>query len=87
MEIWLEFYGYEVPTWIPTFIHQASYESYFLFNMDIAWAPDGLRNNQKDREVLLDFFKRKLNYYNKNWILVSGQGVERVENVLKYIED
>lgn len=86
MEIWLEFYGYEVPNWIPTFIHQASYESYFLFNTDIAWVPDGLRNNQNDREVLLNLFKRKLNYYNKNWILVSGQGDERIENVLKYIE-
>jgi hypothetical protein len=48
--------------------------------------PDGLRNNQNDREVLLNLFKRKLNYYNKNWILVSGQGDERIENVLKYIE-
>ena len=86
MEIWLEFYGYEVPNWIPTFIHQASYESYFLFNTDIAWVPDGLRNNQNDREVLLNLFKRKLNYYNKNWILVSGQDDERIENVLKYIE-
>jgi hypothetical protein len=47
---------------------------------------DGLRNNQNDREVLLNLFKRKLNYYNKNWILISGQGDERVENVLTYIE-
>ncbi len=85
IEIWLEYYGHEVPNWIPTFIHQSSYETYFLFNTDIAWVPDGLRNNQSDRETLLNLFKRKLNYYNKNWILISGEGEERVENVLRYI--
>lgn len=87
IEIWLEYYGHEVPNWIPTFIHQSSYETYFLFNTDIAWVPDGLRNNQSDRETLLNLFKRKLNYYNKNWILISGEGEERVENVLRYIEE
>lgn len=85
IEIWLEYYGHEVPNWIPTFIHQSSYETYFLFNTDIAWVPDGLRNNQSDRETLLNLFKRKLNYYNKNWILISGEGGQRVENVLRYI--
>jgi nicotinamide riboside kinase len=85
IEIWLEYYGHEVPNWISTFIHQSSYETYFLFNTDIAWVSDGLRNNQSDRETLLNLFKRKLNYYNKNWILISGEGKERVENVLRYI--
>lgn len=86
IEIWLEFYGYEVPSWIPTFIHQSHYDKYFLFDMDIPWVSDGLRNNEADRETLLNLFKKKLNFYNKNWEIVSGQGEERISCVLNSIE-
>ena len=87
IEIWLEFYGYEVPSWIPTFIHQSHYDKYFLFDMDIPWVSDGLRTNEGDRELLLNLFKKKLNYYNKNWELVSGQGEARTLGVLQSIKE
>jgi nicotinamide riboside kinase len=87
MEVWLDFYGYEVPNWIPTFIYQSNYEKYFLFDIDIPWISDGLRNNEKDREELFTLFKRKLNFYNKNWELVQGQGEERTLSVLQFIKE
>jgi nicotinamide riboside kinase len=87
MEVWLDFYGYEVPNWISTFIYQSSYEKYFLFDIDIPWISDGLRNNEKDREELFTLFKRKLNFYNKNWELVQGQGEERTLSVLQFIKE
>jgi nicotinamide riboside kinase len=87
IEIWLEYYEYEVPSWISTFIYQSSYEKYFLFDIDIPWVSDGLRNNEGDRELLLNQFKKKLNYYNKNWELVQGQGEERTLGVLQAIKD
>jgi nicotinamide riboside kinase len=86
IEIWLEYYEYEVPSWISTFIYQSSYEKYFLFDIDIPWVSDGLRNNERDRELLLNQFKKKLNYYNKNWELVSGQGEARTLGVLQAIK-
>lgn len=87
IEIWLEYYEYEVPSWISTFIYQSSYEKYFLFDIDIPWVSDGLRNNERDRELLLNQFKKKLNYYNKNWELVQGQGEERTLSILQAIKD
>lgn len=87
IEIWLEFLGYEVPNWISTFIHQSTYDKYFLFDIDIPWVSDGLRNNEHDRDSLLNQFKKKLNYYNKNWELVSGIGEVRILSVLQSIQD
>lgn len=87
IEIWLEYYDYEVPSWIPTFIHQSSYEKYFLFDTDIPWVADGLRNNKCDRDFLLNLFKMKLNYYTKNWELISGKGEDRILSVLQSIHD
>ena len=87
IEVWLDFYGYEMPNWISTFIYQANYEKYFLFDIDIPWISDGLRNNEKDREALSNLFKKKLNYYNKNWEIARGQGKMRIQNVLISIEN
>ena len=87
IEVWLDFYGYEMPNWISTFIYQANYEKYFLFDIDIPWISDGLRNNEKDREALSNLFKKKLNYYNKNWVLVSGNGEGRTLSVLQSIKE
>ena len=76
-----------MPNWISTFIYQANYEKYFLFDIDIPWISDGLRNNEKDREALSNLFKKKLNYYNKNWEIARGQGKMRIQNVLISIEN
>lgn len=87
IEIWLEYYEYEVPSWISTYIYQSNYEKYFLFDIDIPWVSDGLRTNEGDRELLLNLFKKKLNCYNKNWELVSGQGEPRTLGVLQSIKE
>jgi len=85
IEIWLEFYGFEVPSWIPNFIYQSHYENYFLFDIDLPWVSDNLRSNPADRDVLLKCFQRKLNYYNKSWTLISGINNARTQRVLDLI--
>jgi len=85
IEIWLEFYGYEIPNWISDYIHLANYEKYFLFDTDVEWKDDALRNNPHDRSKLLEMFVRKLSYYNKNWEFVKGQREERLEQILQSI--
>lgn len=86
IEIWLEYYQYEVPSWISNAIEQSSYTQYLLFDIDIAWQIDPLRNNPNDRKEILERFIRKLNYYRKPWQWVRGQDDERVNCALEIIQ-
>lgn len=70
IEIWLEFYHMTVPDWIPLHIRSCDYR-YLLFDTDIPWTPDELRNNPHDRAVLLESFKQKLNHYEKKYEMVK----------------
>ncbi len=71
IEIWLEFYGYKVPDWIPSYILQCQYH-YFLLNTDVPWVADALRNNPNDRLVLFNLFEEKLKHYQKQYTIISG---------------
>jgi nicotinamide riboside kinase len=86
IEIWLEFYGFQVPSWISEMIYRIEIDYYFLMDIDVPWVADPLRANPNDRAMLLEKFKRKLNFYNKNWTLVSGNFDEREAMINSYIE-
>lgn len=86
IEVWLEYHGCEVPQWLTNYIHTMRYERYFLFDIDIPWIQDDLRAHGNDRIDILNRFRRKLNFYNKDWQFVSGQGEIRlglIENEIR----
>lgn len=86
IQIWLEYLHYDVPSWLEDYIRMSNYTCYLLFNTDIPWVEDSLRANRNDRDEILQLFIRKLNFYQKNWILINGNGEDRIMNVQKVIE-
>jgi nicotinamide riboside kinase len=70
IEIWLEFYGYRVPEWIPKYLETCDY-NYYLFHTDLPWVADGLRNNPHDRDILFQRFVDKLTQYQKRYKIVD----------------
>ncbi len=66
IEIWLEFYGYDIPSWIPEYIQDCHYE-YVLLDTNIPWVADDLRNNPQDRFKITEMFRSKLDHYKKSY--------------------
>lgn len=71
LEIWLDYYGMIVPNWISDHIKYCKYE-YFLFDTNIEWVEDGLRDNPNDRKELLGMFQDRLKFYQKGFEVVTN---------------
>lgn len=71
MEIWLEFYNFKVPSWISEHIQSCNYV-YFLFDTDLPWVYDGLRNNPNDRSLIFELFEKKLSHYKKEYKIIRS---------------
>lgn len=84
IQIWLEYLNYEVPEWIITSIKTAEYKKYFLCDIDIPWVADDLRKNEHDRKEIMQLFIDKLEFNRKDYVIIKGQGDERIQNVLNY---
>jgi nicotinamide riboside kinase len=85
IQIWMEYLNFEVPDWIIQDIKKANYEKYFLCDIDIPWVGDDLRKNQHYRKEIMQLFIDKLEFYQKDYVIIQGEGEERIQNVLKYL--
>lgn len=86
IQIWLDYFHYEVPKWIVDSIHNSDYEVYFLCDIDIPWVADPLRTNKYDRQNIMQRFIDKLEFYKKCYVLISGnleKRINQVENIIK----
>lgn len=66
IEIWLEFYGFDIPSWISEYIQHCHYE-YVLLDTNVPWVADDLRNNPQDRSKITEMFRSKLDHYKKRY--------------------
>ena len=63
------------------------YDRYFLFDIDVPWVNDGLRDlgDEKKREVMYEIFKNELDRRNIPYVKVQGDWDEREKIILKEI--
>ena len=63
------------------------YDLYFLFDIDVPWVHDGLRDlgDEKKREEMHDLFKGELDRRNIPYVKVQGDWEEREKIVIKEI--
>lgn len=59
-----------------------TYAKYFLFDIDVPWIADGMRDLHDNRQAMFDVFKHELEIRNISYIFVRGNYEER-ENFLK----
>ena len=71
IEVWLAFYGYDIPSWIPEYIQDCHYE-YVLLDTNVPWIADSLRNNPQDRSIITEIFRSKLDHYKKSYKTLSS---------------
>jgi NadR type nicotinamide-nucleotide adenylyltransferase len=85
IQIWMEYLNYQVPGWITNSIQNTNYDKYFLCNIDLPWVADPLRKNEHDRSEIMQLFIDKLEFYKKNYVIINGEGEERIQNVMQYM--
>ncbi len=54
-----------------------TYNQYFLFDIDVPWVGDGMRDLGESRQVMFEIFKHELEIRNISYLLVKGDYKER----------
>ena len=76
------YYG-ACPPWIEDEARRRRADLYLLMDTDLCWLPDTVRDAGGDaREDLFDAFRAALDEFETRWVIVSGEGEVRWENVL-----
>lgn len=86
-EIYSQIYLNEVPPELYELEKQIQYDLYFLFDIDVKWVEDGLRDMGDKREVMFAKFKQALDKRSINYILVSGNYERREQYVVEKLND
>ncbi len=63
------------------------YDLYFLFDIDVLWIKDGLRDlgDEKKREEMYEIFKSELVQRNISYVNVQGDWYEREQIIIKEV--
>lgn len=62
------------------------YDQYFLFDVDVPWVSDGMRDLGERRKEMFDVFKKELETRNLPYLLVQGNYEERTNFVMEEVE-
>lgn len=61
------------------------YDLYLFVKPDIEWVADPLRENKNDRDKLFLMYKAKLEEYNRPYVIIDGNKIERLEKAINSI--
>lgn len=82
-QIYSRHYLDEVPSILFELEKQITYDQYFLFDIDVPWVNDGLRDLGERREEMFEVFKAELEARKIPYILVKGNYEERTAFIKK----
>ncbi len=85
-EIYSQHYLKTVPPVLYELEAMVKYDQYFLFDVDVPWISDGLRDLGGKRHEMYEMFKGALDERKIPYIIVSGSYAEREVIVRKEIE-
>lgn len=85
-QIYSRHYLKVVPPILYQFESMISYDHYFLFDIDMPWVDDGLRDLGNKRAEMFDFFKSELEKRNISYTLVTGPWAAREEIIIKTLK-
>lgn len=66
--------------------HEIKYDLYFLFDIDVPWVDDGLRDLGHKRKEMFTVFKKALDERNIKYVLISGDWQQREEDIKQIID-
>jgi NadR type nicotinamide-nucleotide adenylyltransferase len=87
LKVWSEVRFGKTSDTIKNLVEMDLFDLHVVCLPDIPWDPDPLRENPKDRDVLLKYYINELEVSNKKWISVSGTHEERLTKSLHEIQN
>ncbi len=82
-KVWfLHVYG-KYPKWLDKAIIKAPRYLYLLCNFDLPWVADPVRENPDKREFFFNWYKREIELYKYDYVIINGQHENRLRNALK----
>lgn len=85
-QIYSEYYLNEVPAILHVLENKVKYDLYFLFDIDVPWIKDGLRDLGHLRNEMFVIFKEALDKRNISYIIVRGDWRQREMIVTQAID-
>lgn len=85
-QIYADYYLGVVPPILYELEQKVSYDLYFLFDVDVPWVADGLRDIPHKREEMFAIFKTALDQRNIPYVVVRGDYQTREAIVKREIE-
>jgi len=82
-QIYSQFYLGQVPDVVLELQKKLRYDHYFLFDVDVPWVPDGLRDLEHLREAMLAIFETELKNRALPYTWVRGTWTERQHTIEK----
>lgn len=76
-QIYARHYLHEVPEELFILEKQVTYDHYFLFDIDVPWIPDGLRDLGNQRHAMLHIFRTELDKRKIPYTMVQGTYLQR----------
>jgi nicotinamide riboside kinase len=86
-KIWSIFVFNECDRWMEENFHNHEYGLYLLCYPDIDWAPDPLRENPVDRDVLFEMYENELLKAGFNYKIVRGFDNNRLQNAVNFVDE
>lgn len=86
-EIYSQFYLHEIPSELFALEKQIQYDQYFLFQPDVPWVADGIRDLGHRRDEMYAIFKQELDKRNISYVTVRGSWEERERYIVKVLEE
>jgi HTH-type transcriptional repressor of NAD biosynthesis genes len=85
-QIYSQKYLQFVPPVLNDLERKVHYDLYFLFNVDVAWVPDGLRDLGNQREGMYQIFKTELERRSIPYVEVSGSYEQREKFIKREVD-
>lgn len=85
-QIYSEHYLGRVPPILFELEKMIGYDHYFLFDIDVPWIPDGLRDLGNQRQAMHQKFKHALDLRNIEYTLVHGSWNDRFEIIKNKVD-
>ena len=85
IKIWSEYQFGNCHPWVLQQIQERTYDLHILCGTDVLWEPDPQREHPHDREKLYFLYKKELEYFNKNYIEITGNEEFRLKSVIEIL--
>lgn len=85
-KVWFMQVFNKLPQWFEDEFAKRPVDFYLLLKNDIAWLPDGVRENKDKRSFLFEWYKSELDKYGFAYAIIEGTGEQRLKNAVNAID-